>query len=52
MDENGLVVERLEKILKAWKDPDRRPKLFYTVPCGHNPTVNILNFTVKNFMSM
>lgn len=41
MDGEGIIPEDLERILENWdeaKEGARRPRLFYTVPTGQNPT--------------
>ncbi|KAJ3274095.1 hypothetical protein HDV01_003588 [Terramyces sp. JEL0728] len=36
VDEHGTCVDQMEEMLKNWKG--KRPKVFYTVPIGGNPT--------------
>ncbi|KAJ3316803.1 hypothetical protein HDU76_001541 [Blyttiomyces sp. JEL0837] len=38
VDGDGLVPESMEAVLAAWKDPETRPRVLYTVPTGGNPT--------------
>eukprot|EP01127_Copromyxa_protea_P016365 TRINITY_DN4843_c0_g1_i1.p1 TRINITY_DN4843_c0_g1~~TRINITY_DN4843_c0_g1_i1.p1 ORF type:complete len:394 (-),score=92.23 TRINITY_DN4843_c0_g1_i1:12-1193(-) len=41
VDENGMVVDELEKVLENWdtKYPGkRRPRVIYTIPTGQNPS--------------
>ena len=38
IDENGIIPEKLEKILDNWTEGAPKPKLLYTIPTGQNPT--------------
>ncbi|KAI0021019.1 pyridoxal phosphate-dependent transferase [Xylariomycetidae sp. FL0641] len=42
MDEQGLLPEALDQIMKTWKPEERggaaKPRVLYTVPSGQNPT--------------
>ena len=38
MIENGIIPEKLEKILDNWTIGEKKPKLLYTIPTGQNPT--------------
>lgn len=41
MDGEGVLPEHMEEVLSTWDEAKRgkkRPKLFYTVPTGQNPT--------------
>lgn len=41
MDDGGIVPEELERILDSWVGP--KPKLFYTICTGQNPTGTCIN---------
>ncbi|CCD26851.1 bifunctional 2-aminoadipate transaminase/aromatic-amino-acid:2-oxoglutarate transaminase NDAI_0I02830 [Naumovozyma dairenensis CBS 421] len=38
IDDNGIIPEKLEKILDNWTPGAPKPKLLYTIPTGQNPT--------------
>lgn len=38
IDENGIIPQKLEKILDNWTAGAPKPKLLYTIPTGQNPT--------------
>lgn len=38
IDADGIIPEKLEKILDEWTPVAPRPKLLYTIPTGQNPT--------------
>lgn len=42
IDDQGLVPEELETVLKGLVDADTPPKFIYTIPTHHNPTGSIL----------
>ena len=42
IDEQGLVTDRLEGLLKNLKSKGTPPKFIYTIPTHHNPTGSIL----------
>ena len=43
VDDQGLVPEELETVLKGLVDGGTRPKFIYTIPTHHNPTGSILS---------
>lgn len=38
IDQDGIIPEKLEKILDDWTPGAPKPKLLYTIPTGQNPT--------------
>ena len=41
MDGQGVIPEHMDEVLGNWdeeKEGRRRPKVFYTIPTGQNPT--------------
>ena len=48
IDEQGLVTDELETVLKGLVDGGTPPKFIYTIPTHHNPTGSILSLERRN----
>ena len=48
IDEQGLVPDELETVLKGLVDGGTPPKFIYTIPTHHNPTGSILSLERRN----